>query len=418
MLNRMKSSWFVACLLLGCASCCVGQEACSKPVENERVAAVAALRKQLRAVKLPEEGGTDVPPVAQGLIPQLKSALAQAARAVLACQDTRVDPREVESQIARLLQANPQQQPPDSVVMNGDPRYPEWLSGEYGSNLLVNVTKPQPKLISVQFEFHIECGYDTVWMLFEQQGLRWQEKLVWQAPPYEEISGAFGDFFQTTILPDAAQQGLRVAVAHGHPWCTSRWSGYDLDVIKAQDGVAPKVLWHVSDGYVRDDVEPRLKATADGFELRLEVGTIESIVMTRMGIYRYQLVDGQLVRAQPIAMNGRDFVDEWIQEPWALAGKWSADTAPLRSVHEQFYGWRTAPYDEKTFVTFSYGPVLACKEDKNHFQVEIDHEPPGRADPDIPEYFQIEQGQNSFRMSSASSLPDANCAGKDLMPPR
>jgi hypothetical protein len=301
--------------------------------------------------------------------------------------------------------------------MNGDPRYPEWLSEEYGSNLLVDVTKPQPRLLSVQFQFHIECGYDTVWMLFEQRSSRWHEKLIWQAPPYQEISGAFGDFFETAILPNMAQQGVRVAVAHGHPWCTSRWSGYDLDVIEAQEGSAPKVLWHVNDGYVRDDVDPRLKATADGFELRLQVGTIESDVMTRMGIYRYQLAAGQPVRTQPIAMNGRDFVDEWIQEPWTVTGKWSTDIASLRAVHEQFYGWRTAPYDEKTSVTFSYGPVLACKDDKNHFQVEIDHEPPGKASPDIPEYFQIEQGQNSFRMSSASSSPDTNCSGKSLMPP-
>ena len=187
-------------------------------------------------------------------------------------------------------------------------------------------------------------------------------------------------------------------------------------MIKSEAAAPPSVLWHASDGYVRDEVGPRLKATADGFELRLEVGAIESDVMTRMGIYRYQLADGRVVRTQPIAMNGRDFV-EWIQEPWVVAGKWGVDAAPLRAVHEQFYGWRNAPFDEKTSVAFSYGPVLACKDDKNHFQVEIDHEPPGKADPDIPEYFQIEQGENSFHMSSASSSPDANCAGKNLMPP-
>src|ERR1035441_1087461 len=98
MLLRMKSSRLVACLLLGSASCCVGQETCSKPVESERAATVAALRKQLRAVKVAEDTDTDVPPVAQGLIPQLQSALAQTARPVLACQDATVDPHGLEGE--------------------------------------------------------------------------------------------------------------------------------------------------------------------------------------------------------------------------------------------------------------------------------------------------------------------------------
>lgn len=409
---------FAACILLASAVTGNAQATCSTPITSETATAVARLRKQLRAITLSKDDvGTDVPEGAQRLIPQLKTALAQTAQAVVACHVGAIDPKMVEREIATLLHANPPQPPPNSVVMNGDPHYPEWLSDEYSSNLLVTVTQPRPQLLSVQFQFHIECGYDTVWMLFEQQGSQWREKLLWQAPPYKEISGAFGDFFQYAILPPAAQKGLRVAIAHGHPWCSSRWSGFDMDVIKAEAGPSPAVLWHISDGYVRDELEPRLKATEDGFELRLEVGTIESDVMTRKGIYRYQVTDGEVIRTQPVAMNGRDFVDEWIQEPWAVVGKWSADAAPLRTVHEQFYGWRNAPFDEKTVVFFEYGPVLACRDDKNHFQVEIDRGRPGGMNPDIPEYFQIEQGSNSFQMSSASSSPDANCAGKNLMPP-
>lgn len=97
---------------------------------------------------------------------------------------------------------------------------------------LVAVKRPanKPELMTVEWSFGIDCGNDSVLLVYEfDHG--WKRIVRWQSGDYSEISGAFGDFFQYAVVPLGAAGDWAVAVAHGHPWCTSRWSGFDLDVI-------------------------------------------------------------------------------------------------------------------------------------------------------------------------------------------
>ena len=139
--------------------------------------------------------------------------------------------------------------------MNGDPRYVEYLSFDtYGSNLLIHVTRPTPSTLAIESSFRIGCGDDSVLVLFASDESRWKELLVWQALPYKEISGAFGDFFVYSILPANPTHGLRVLAAHGRPWCTSRFSGFEMDLLAPQPtGGKPRVVWHTARGYSRGD---------------------------------------------------------------------------------------------------------------------------------------------------------------------
>jgi hypothetical protein len=422
MLLRMRSVLFAACLLL--ASSIVGnaQDICSQPFQKESAAAVASIRTKLRAVN-PGEMNTDVPATAQQLIPQLKTALAQTARAVLACHDSAIDSHMLESEIATLLQANPPQPPPNSVVMNGDPRYPEWLSDEYGSNLLVSVTRPQPQLISVQFQFHIECGYDTVWMLFDQESSHWHEKLVWQAPPYKEVSGAFGDFFETAVLPGTAQQGLRIAVAHGHPWCTSRMSGFSLSVLAPNANGQARVIWQTNREYSRFDFEPRLLVRGDTFELRLHADEMEfdpDDAFERLVVYRYRVSGDKVTRLEPVAAHARGFVEEWLTMPWeeAVVQSDPGQTGKLQTVHKQY---EVSFKNTDDYTSWRSGPVQACTTG-DRFQTimttERNRRVPGKSDDEVTPgptyYFQLQQ-DNGYRLLTITTTPDPSCTGPDLM---
>ena len=113
--------------------------------------------------------------------------------------------------------------------------------------------------------------------------------------------------------------------------------------------------------------------------------------MTRIGIYRYRVHGTQLERIQPIALNGRDFVDEWLQSPWSDAARWSAaETVPnLQQTHEQLDKLRDA--DDSPLLNF--GPVRGCIGSKTHFQVELDQnrvDGKGTSRPGPIAYFQIE----------------------------
>jgi len=423
MLLRMRSILFGVYLLLTSAIVCNAQATCSLPLQKESAAAVASIRTQLRSMKL-EEMDTNVPETAQQLIPELKSALAQTSRAVLACHNSAIDPHALEREIAILLHANPPQPPPNTVVMNGDPRYPEWLSEEYGSNLLVNVTKPQPNLLSVQFQFHIECGNDTVWMLFEQEGSKWQEKLIWQAPPYKEISDAFGDFFVTSIVSGDAPGDWRAVVAHGMPWCSSRMSGFDIDLLVPTGSPEhPRVVWHTNRGYSRFDFEPRLRAAGDTFELRLhddEMVFDPYDGFERLVVYRYRVSGNKVTRLEPVAAHARGFVEEWLTMPWeeALAQSDPAQTGKLQAVHKEY----EASYkDTDDYTNWHSGSVQACTT-RDRFQVTMTTEqnrivpgkPGGESTPGPTYYFQLQQ-DNGYRLLTITTTPDPSCNGPDLM---
>jgi hypothetical protein len=62
-----------------------------------------------------------------------------------------------------------------------------------------------------------------------------------------------------------------------------------------------------------------IKPKQDGFDLRLEVGMLDVDIMTRRGVYRYRTTGKKIERIQPIAMNGRDFIDEWVKVKWSDA---------------------------------------------------------------------------------------------------
>jgi hypothetical protein len=161
-----------------------------------------------------------------------------------------------------------------------------------------------------------------------------------------------------------------------------------------------------------------MKQTTDGFELRMEVYTPDTTLITRPGIYRYRVTATEFERVQPIALNGRDFVDEWLQSPWSDSKNWSATTGlpQLEAVHPKFEFLE----DPKTkdWPSFTYGPVRTCSDSKAHFQVELDEEwfENQKTRPDKPTYFQIQTGINSFTMLSASAQPDPHCTGPDIMP--
>ncbi len=345
--------------------------------------------------------GMQLPPSLQKEISKLKDALSATVSAYLQCAKAdAVDLTAMQSELVRMTAV---QEPPPITQFDK-----EQVDGFYGTELKIIASHPAnaPQLIAVTIKFGIECGDDSMLLIYERKTNTWQESLRWQSGDYAKISGAFGDFFQYAVLP--REQGhWVVAAAHGTPWCTSRWSAFDLDLIQPiRDGSRQRVLQHTTYGYVRFEKDVIIRYRPDGFEFRDEEGSMDSDVMTRTGVYRFRLANDRLERVQPIALNGRDFVDEWLQAPWSDAKRWS-DEANLDSLAK-----------EKTFFDrknnsgrpmLSFGAVRSCSDDLKHFQVELD------LDPGPTHYFQIKQGENSFTMLSATTQPDTRCKGPDLM---
>lgn len=407
-------------LALTFAICARGERPCAQPDLHPAAERVLALQSQLLAVKVGYHGMDDgVPAPVQVQIHALKDELATLAALAMACAPASVEAGTLEETLRAALGADKPKTPAGDAG-NSDAPMVDHL---FGADLAVKVLRPA-KLGVVLFDFRlgIPCGYDAVLLAYEWRHVHWVSALRWQSPDYDEISGAFGDFFNYRLLQPGGGEEWFVAVAHGHPWCTSNMSAFDVDVLQPGEFTDPqKVVYHEGAGYSRND-NPVFRDEPDGFELKMLANSLDLSIIFRPVIYRYRVTAGSpeispVERVQPIAENGRDFVDEWLQAPWGEAVKWAAQDGMegLEAEHKRMEALR-APGAE--WPVFHYGPVRACEGSKTRFQVELDElpgdTPRARAGP--PLFFQVEEGKNAFTMLSVSTLADGHCTGADIMP--
>jgi hypothetical protein len=332
---------------------------------------------------------TAVPAEAREQLTLLKDVLSCVADAALTLAGPSVDPVELQKGMAHILNATASE-------------------GSYGGNLMVRVSRPPniATLLEVEFSVNVPCGDDHMLLIYALHNGAWKKQVRWQAPPLKKVSDAFGDFFISATLstPEGGDSRPRVVVAHGTPWCTSRYSGFAIDVLSpASDPDLPKVVWHTERSYSRGGFSPRLKASGDTFELRVNAGSMDVGSYERRVIYRYRVDEHQDVRRiEPIATNARGFVEEWLSAPWSESQSFSTQEAgsALQLVHDQF---EPPVKSDAEFVTDSYGPVRACNT-PGAFQVQINStlqkmvpgKPGGEPRPLPTHYFHVRQIKDGY----------------------
>ncbi len=357
------------------------------------VAAVQQRQKDLLREEVPEMS-TDVPLRLRPRLVNFKDALALAVDGIIECGSLGESAPVMQERFAKLLGANQ----PEKPFTPSSRQAAAVEDGIYGGDLKVAVTAPAnaPDLRVVVVSLGIECGTDAMLLVYEPRVQGWQRTLRWQSPVYEEISGALGGFFAYAVVPGAP---WKIAVAHGTDWCTSRWSSFAIDVLApTPDAGKPRVVWHQQHGFVLES-EPRMVARPDGFELRVDVGTIETEQMVRKGIFRYRVDGDRVERVAPIAVDGRGFVDAWLQAPWSEAQRWSLPegAAGFEQAHAAFEkGAKDAA------VTYAYGPVRACLV-KDRYEVEMDAKPGGA------QFYAIEERPGGYILVNYATTQDERC---------
>lgn len=354
------------------------------------VTAAASALQQAGAKR--DDMDTDVGVDERKALQAFKQALVEGVEQRMTCASPDAQAAELESDLATALSATPASKPlPESSIAPG---FGQELRIGAGSNAA------HPGLLLVQLGFAIPCGDDNMLLGYRVENDRWTRVLRWQSEDYDSISGAFGAPFEVLSLT-----GGQVAVVHGTPWCTSTWSRLGLDLLQpAQAEMPQKVLYHLDHGY-KSDEDVSLAARPGGFELRAEVGMLDTDLLTRQGIFRYRTEGGTVKRIQPAARNGRDFVDEWLQVEEPLARAWSDPAAASRIMQARAGLMKDKP-------SSSYGPVRACKDRARQYQVEIGL---GDSGADLRRYALLRQEANGFTVLGFGSKADPACKGPDLM---
>lgn len=380
------------------------QPACSPDAAIKSATLVHRRQAELLKVKIPEMDSA-VPIPLQVQIRLFKHALQDAVDTAMKCKSKETQLGAIQSELAKLLGAN---LPPDKPAI--DLAMDEVNEVAYGKDLTIAVSTPAnaPSLRAVKVAFDIACGDDNMLLLYEAKPNAFERVLTWQSNDYAKISGAFGDFFEYAVISPSGS-ALRVAVAHGTPWCTSRFSNFKIDLLapSRQPTNRARMVWHANRGYSRGDFNNRLRTTSDGFELRVNAPASDPKAFERTVVYRYRVIGAEVTRVGPIATTGRGFVEEWIAIPWKEASeRTSSDSiAKLKLLHETI---RRLDEKAETYVGYEYGPVRACRI-KGRYEIEMD------ADPGGAQYFSIREDRNGYTMTDTSKMHDERCDGPDLM---
>ncbi len=189
-------------------------------------------------------------------------------------------------------------------------------------------------------------------------------------------------------------------------------------------------LWRVRD---RDLAPPPLLSRTDGFwigndrfidgqlfpdDLLVEYRnrSVDDGVHNRTFISHFRIgEDDKVKRVAPVALNPRDFVDEWMTQPWQDAGVWTEPrfSGRMRDAHQRM---PNKAWDG--FVSGTYaGPPLRCRDDPTLWRVSFTPSQ-GKDFSDGPTLYFVVRWMAPYRFSmvdvTGKQRPQCNVA--DLMP--
>lgn len=363
---------------------------------------------------------TDVPAAAQRAIPPFQGALVQLVDDVMAGQGVGATAARVQAAVKAEL---PTGKAPDDAKERaaakaaGKDDLDVPTKGNFGGGVGVTVSSVNPGMLLVNLSFGVMCGDDNLVLVYSNAGGRWRRVLRWQAAPYKQVSGAFGDMLLTRVLPPRRNGHPVLLVVHGTPWCTSTESMFSMDAFELDPSVATeKPFWHGSHDYRRadDTIGFGLIDEPDGFEVKTSVDDHVGDSINRVGVLRYALDGNTIRRRLPIAMNSRETVSEWLSIPRDEATLFT-DAPPGSSTWQM---WDALTFEGKStdeamkVPTITYGEVRTCS-DAKHYQVALHTETERKSTTPARDYYvQVQETGNGYRLRDTLAQPDPGCTGK------
>ncbi|HEX8238609.1 MAG TPA: hypothetical protein VF574_02590 [Allosphingosinicella sp.] len=362
--------------------------ACTRAAVGAAAIGLRSARAGLIAVP-PGEDDTLVDPAAGSRIEETKDRLRDFVRAMMDCAPTSVEPSTLAAAMAqRAGTDDPEPGPAD----------------RHGDRIAYEVSRLEahPDMLAVVATLGIRCGSDSMLMLYGRDGRRWRELMVRRSEPYRKVSGGWGDL-RFAVSPPDAQGKWFVATVSTTPWCTSAWQRMPYEL--ARPGPAPdrpKILFRGENGvYLGNEADMLLKAEPGAFEIRNDGASIDTGILVRRHVRRYEVSGDSVRRVQPVAESVRDFVDEWIVSPWDEAKDWSGPDPALARTHARLHPDHYSQLEE--FVS-----IRGCRGGLT--QVEI-------GAPKGPGWFFLVRGteKGPWRMEGLARRPHAKCIGVNTL---
>lgn len=281
---------------------------------------------------------------------------------------------------------------------------------EYGRYLLVETA------------VGVRCGYDQSAYVYEWRDKAWRLLLQSEQDRYGKDEYQPQNFLSVEASParvsfdQPAPPPLVLTLGYS-PWCQSNWQMLYTRLWRTSPSTPnPPPLINTSDTlYMGDDVVAGGSLTDRDVLIEFRGRSIDGDVLVRPVVRHFLVLDGdKLERIAPVALNPKDFVDEWLTATWTEAAKWTdarGDRATLSASHQ-------ALHKDYLFGEFDPAP-MRCRDDPTLWQVGYASDIGGEGSYKLgaPAYFLVRwMPPYRFTMVDAGTTQHPHCDEVDLMP--
>jgi len=254
------------------------------------------------------------------------------------------------------------------------------LSG-YDASLIRPAGFPEAMLL--RLNIHLPVGKESAAYLYVFRNGKWLRILAAE-PRQDQLRQSI----DTVVVSMPDPQGSRLLAVVGRPVVES-------GCLHSKDAIAASQL-------VKGHLFADICSSAEQVTLEPNGVSIEYVALTRRGerrpgVLHLRFRGDKPERTSPLALKPEDFLDEWLQLPWAEASRWveAKNVQVIEAVHREGYG-KLAPMA-------SYNPATRCGSQGLWQVVES-------ADGTTQRYYLIrESGDHDYRVVDVSEASHPFC---------
>jgi hypothetical protein len=235
------------------------------------------------------------------------------------------------------------------------------LLGSIGDVQLSN----EEGLLVITTAVGILCGYDESAYAYKRISDRWQR--IWESEQNDYSPKKYAPQHIVAVHVGQSWDGGHkfgptfFMTLGNEPWCSSNWHAVYYRVWRVNSS-GPKLLIDGSDfAFLRtwtymvgslsaQDTILNKSAPVDVM-IEFTERSIDGGVHSREAIRHFQIEGDKVRRVDPVALSPRDFVDEWLTQPWDESMRWS--------VSPDLHQWHRKLHSDFVAGEFSY-PTMHC----------------------------------------------------------
>jgi hypothetical protein len=371
--------------------------------------------RHLQAIQIIDATPAQVPVAARPLLTQLKQQLRDLIAHTLnePGHQTRT-PKEIRAAVLEYLRRDgvDLNQPAPGIAATPGPN-----SYRYGFLEDIRIEQPPGRwdMVAAIATLQIPCGDDSSLYVFEHTKREWKLVLAQEASDYAEISGTQGPFGYA--LSPAGDAHWFLVTTHFTPGCASMWHSLRVNVLRPGPNASqPRVIFQASQ-LARMDYPVQIGVDRERFRITFSgAQSLDSTISVRKHVLEYGISGYHVLRVPPIALRPEDFLDEWLDLPWADASRWvsTSNAKALEDWHARLQRANRSYDPEIEFVQPCGGEAAPTR-----WQIGVSIETEEGAPP-LPEklFFSISSGgKDIYFLTDISAARPPGCPGETPLQP-